>query len=154
MGSKLRHANSPGTQENKIFGAALDSLDQIPPTTENPLLQQTNCLITPQIATATYKTRLRIAQAAIDNALAGLFDDLFISSRGPPAYSQVPDSPGASPTSLGPTPKREPRPKWLPEGTFVPASSPSAFHEARELSLRSPRSSASPARAKPPGLLD
>ena len=58
-------------QDNLIFGAALDGLDPIPLPAEVPLLQLPNCVVTPQIASATLSTRLKIAQAAIDNALAG-----------------------------------------------------------------------------------
>lgn len=55
-----------------ILAAALDVTDPEPIPLENPLLTLDNCLIVPHIASASVATRLKMAQMAVDNCIAGL----------------------------------------------------------------------------------
>ncbi len=50
-----------------IAGAGLDVLDVEPPGPENPLLTARNCYITPHIAWATQKARIRLLEIAAEN---------------------------------------------------------------------------------------
>jgi glyoxylate reductase len=56
----------------KIFGAALDVTDPEPLPADHPLLALENCIVTPHIASASIKTREKMAKIAVDNLLAGL----------------------------------------------------------------------------------
>ena len=55
-----------------ILAAALDVTDPEPIPLESPLLTLDNCLIVPHIASASVATRLKMAQMAVDNCIAGL----------------------------------------------------------------------------------
>ncbi len=55
-----------------ILAAALDVTDPEPIPMESPLLTLDNCLIVPHIASASVATRLKMAQMAVDNCIAGL----------------------------------------------------------------------------------
>jgi glyoxylate reductase len=59
-------------REKKIFGAALDVTDPEPLPIDHPLLTLENCIITPHIASASFKTREKMAEIAVRNLLAGL----------------------------------------------------------------------------------
>lgn len=54
-------------QNNKIAGAGLDVLTQEPPTSNNPLLNMDNVIITPHIAWAPVETRQRCIDIVYDN---------------------------------------------------------------------------------------
>jgi glycerate dehydrogenase len=56
--------------EGRIAGAGLDVLSTEPPPASNPLLSAKNCVITPHIAWATRKARLRLLQVAVENIRA------------------------------------------------------------------------------------
>ena len=58
-------------QEGKIAGAGLDVYER-EPEVEPALLQVTNVVLAPHIASASYETRLRMAMMAADNLVAGL----------------------------------------------------------------------------------
>lgn len=59
-------------REGRIFAAGLDVTDPEPLPPNHPLLQLTNCIITPHIASASINTRSKMASMAVDNLLAGL----------------------------------------------------------------------------------
>ncbi len=54
-------------KENRIKGAALDVLEQEPPTKGSPLIGLENCIITPHIAWASLSARKRLLQTATEN---------------------------------------------------------------------------------------
>ena len=59
-------------QNGTIRGAALDVTYPEPLPRDHPLLKLDNVIITPHVASATEKTRLKMMQLAIENLLAGL----------------------------------------------------------------------------------
>lgn len=56
----------------EIFGAGLDVTDPEPIPGDHPLLALPNCLVVPHIASASTRTRHRMAERTVDNLLAGL----------------------------------------------------------------------------------
>jgi glyoxylate reductase len=58
-----------------IFAAGLDVTDPEPPTREDPLLQLSNVVIAPHIASATVQTRNNMADICANNLIAGLNGD-------------------------------------------------------------------------------
>lgn len=56
----------------RIAGAAVDVLQQEPPSNGSPLLTAKNCLITPHLAWATKEARIRLNQVALENVKAFL----------------------------------------------------------------------------------
>lgn len=55
---------------HRIMAAALDVLKEEPPRHGSPLIELTNCYITPHIAWATIEARKRLMQVALDNVRA------------------------------------------------------------------------------------
>jgi glyoxylate reductase len=55
-----------------LFGAGLDVTEPEPLRADDPLVQLPNCLVVPHIASATERTRDRMAQKAAHNLLAGI----------------------------------------------------------------------------------
>ncbi|MGC9209321.1 MAG: 2-hydroxyacid dehydrogenase [Nitrososphaeria archaeon] len=58
--------------EGVIGGAALDVFEQEPLSQDSPLLRLDNVVLTPHLGSATHETRRRMAEAAVQNLLAGL----------------------------------------------------------------------------------
>ena len=54
-------------QRRQIMAAGLDVMASEPPVEDHPLLQLSNCFITPHIAWASYEARVRLMQLAVDN---------------------------------------------------------------------------------------
>jgi lactate dehydrogenase-like 2-hydroxyacid dehydrogenase len=61
-------------ESGEIAGAALDVTDPEPLSPDHPLVRAPNCLVVPHIASASVRTRLAMADLAVDNLLAGLDD--------------------------------------------------------------------------------
>ncbi len=59
-------------QSGQIAGAGLDVFDPEPIPAGHPLLGLENVVITPHIASASKKTRIKMAEIAVENLLAGL----------------------------------------------------------------------------------
>ena len=58
--------------EGRLSAFCADVLTEEPPSTENPLLKQSNAFITPHIAWASKEARIRLIQVATDNVRAFL----------------------------------------------------------------------------------
>lgn len=61
-------------RSGEIFAAGLDVTDPEPISLDDPLLELSNCIIVPHIASATVSSRDGMAQIAADNLIAGLND--------------------------------------------------------------------------------
>ncbi|MBX7067079.1 MAG: D-2-hydroxyacid dehydrogenase [Parachlamydiales bacterium] len=59
-------------KEKRIYGAAIDVLDQEPPNSNCPLLRMENCIITPHIAWASFDARKRLFSIVLENIQAFL----------------------------------------------------------------------------------
>jgi glyoxylate reductase len=59
-------------KEKRIFGAALDVTEPEPIPLDHPLMTLENFIVTPHIASASVKTREKMAEIAVNNLLAGL----------------------------------------------------------------------------------
>jgi len=80
----LYRALSSGT----IAYAALDVTEPEPIKPDHPLLALDNILITPHIASASYKTRNRMATMAAENLIAGLKDKRLPNCVNPQVYAR------------------------------------------------------------------
>ncbi len=59
-------------RSNRLFAAGLDVTDPEPLRADHPLVGLPNCLILPHIASASERTRDRMAEKAADNLIAGI----------------------------------------------------------------------------------
>lgn len=62
-----------------IYGAGLDVTTPEPLPTDSPLLELDNCVVLPHIASASVRTRNKMAAIAIENLIAGLQGTAFVS---------------------------------------------------------------------------
>ena len=69
-----------------IAAAALDVTEPEPIPPDSPLLKEKNLIITPHIASASKATRLKMAQMAVDNLLAGLNGKKLPNCANPEVY--------------------------------------------------------------------
>ena len=58
--------------DGRLFAAGIDVFGREPVAPDNPLLGQPNVVLAPHIGSATLATRTRMAQLAVDNAIAAL----------------------------------------------------------------------------------
>lgn len=70
----------------RIGRAALDVTDPEPLPAEHPLAQLENCLVIPHLGSASEKTRLAMADLAVDNLLAGLDGRRLPACANPDVY--------------------------------------------------------------------
>ena len=63
-------------QNNKILAAGLDVYEQEPVDSNSPLLKMKNVITVPHIASSTEKTRNKMAMAATQNLVQGLYGEL------------------------------------------------------------------------------
>ncbi len=73
-------------RERRIAGAALDVTDPEPIPPDSPLLALDNLIITPHIASASVRTRGRMAAMAAENLLAGLRGERLPHCANPEVY--------------------------------------------------------------------
>jgi len=78
----LYHALLNGT----IASAGLDVFDPEPIPADHPLIKLRNLIVTPHIASASKKTRILMANMAVDNLLAGLNGDRLPHCANPEVY--------------------------------------------------------------------
>jgi glyoxylate reductase len=73
-------------KEKKIFAAGLDVTEPEPMSKDAPLLTLDNCVVVPHIASATFKTRLKMSTMAADNLIAGLRGERLPTCVNPQVY--------------------------------------------------------------------
>ncbi len=75
-------------QNGEISAAGLDVTEPEPIPNDSPLLKLDNIVIAPHIASASKATRLRMAQMAVDNLVAGLKGEPLPNCANPQVYSK------------------------------------------------------------------
>jgi glyoxylate reductase len=71
----------------RVYAAGIDVFEQEPVSMENPLLQHPRVVLAPHIGSATMATRTRMANIAVDNALAALRGQPMGHCVNPQVYS-------------------------------------------------------------------
>jgi len=77
-----------GLREGWIRAAALDVTDPEPLSPDHPLYALPNCLVTPHIGSATWRTRRSMAKLAVENLLAGLNGNRLPHCVNPKVYER------------------------------------------------------------------
>ena len=72
--------------DGRLFAAAVDVFEQEPVPADNPLLGLPNVVVTPHIGSATLRTRARMADIAVENALAALRGEAMPCCVNPQVY--------------------------------------------------------------------
>jgi glyoxylate reductase len=80
-------ALSRALQSGQIAAAALDVTDLEPIPTDSALLQLDNLIITPHIGSASRPTRMKMAEMALANLIAGLNGDHLPYYVNPEVYA-------------------------------------------------------------------
>jgi glyoxylate reductase len=75
-------------QNGTIAGAALDVTDPEPLPADHPLVQMSNCIVVPHIASASQRARARMAEIAAHNLLAGLKGEQLPNGLNPDAQGK------------------------------------------------------------------
>ena len=75
-------------RDGKIAGAGLDVTEPEPLPTDSPLLSLPNCLVVPHIASASVKTRGKMAEMAAGNLIAGLRGERLPYCANPEVYER------------------------------------------------------------------
>lgn len=73
---------------SKVAAAGLDVFDPEPISMNDPILKMKNVVITPHIASATTKTRKKMAMIAVENLVAGLRGEKTENCVNPEIYTQ------------------------------------------------------------------
>ena len=71
----VNHIKKYSLQSGKISGAGLDVMIPEPMQPDHPLANMLNVTLLPHIGSATQETRSDMLRLAIDNLLAGVFDE-------------------------------------------------------------------------------
>ncbi len=74
--------------DGRIAGAALDVLEEEPPSPEDPILRLPNVIITPHIGSATHETRSAMADLAVRNLIACLKGEPCPNVVNPDAFAR------------------------------------------------------------------
>jgi glyoxylate reductase len=73
-----------------LFAAGVDVFEQEPVAADNPLLGLPNVVVTPHLGSATVRTRARMADMAVDNAIAALQGRVMPCCVNPGVYDPDP----------------------------------------------------------------
>lgn len=76
-------------KSKRIHGAALDVFEVEPISPDHPLLTLDNVIVTPHIGSATYNTRKKMMEIAVDNLLAGLSGERMPYCLNPSVYNKL-----------------------------------------------------------------
>ena len=74
--------------DGRLFAAGVDVFEREPVPADNPLLGLPNVVVTPHIGSATLRTRARMADIAVENALAALRGEAMPCCVNPQVYGQ------------------------------------------------------------------
>ncbi len=74
-------------RDGQLGGAGIDVFEREPVARDNPLLTAPNVVVAPHIGSATRKTRARMADMAVDNALAALAGEPMPHCVNPEVYA-------------------------------------------------------------------
>lgn len=72
--------------DGRLFAAGVDVFEREPVPVDNPLLGLPNVVVTPHIGSATQRTRARMADIAVGNALAALRGEAMPCCVNPQVY--------------------------------------------------------------------